>query len=153
MRKKALWPYGLLVTTFFCNLTSQLSASTFLLHSIPVEAVQPIDKEKRDFGLLEVKGGYFFFSEHKLREIYNKGGEDIQLSFSYAFLRKLQLYGSVEYLERHGRSLNSHQRTRIREIPISLGLKAVFPIHSKIDYYFTLGPRYFFVHIKNKSSL
>ena len=45
-----------------------------------------------------------------------------------------------------------HQSTSIWEIPLSLGLKPVVTIASGIQYYFTLGPRYFFVHQHNNSS-
>jgi hypothetical protein len=102
--------------------------------------------------VLEVKGGYFFFSDAKMRKIYNKGGLDLQISGSYPIWRWLQIYGSVEYLERHGRSLHGHQKTSIWEIPVSLGLKPVITICPKVQYYFTLGPRYFFVHQHNDSS-
>jgi Outer membrane protein beta-barrel domain len=101
---------------------------------------------------IEVKGGYFIFSDHTMRKVYDQGGEDIQLCFSYPIWKIWNIYGSIEYLERYGRSLNDHQRTRIQELPLTLGLKPVFPISSAVDYYFTLGPRYTFVWVKNHSS-
>lgn len=71
--------------------------------------------------VLEVKGGYFFFSDAKMRKIYDRGGLDLQLSGSYPLRRWVQIYGSVEYLERHGKSLEGDQKARIWEIPLSLG--------------------------------
>ncbi len=102
--------------------------------------------------LLEAKVGYFFFSNAKMRKIYNKGGWDVQLCGSYPIWKWLQLYGSVEFLERHGRSLQSHQKTSIWEVPLSLGLKSVIRIIPKIHYYVTIGPRFGFVHQQNRSS-
>ena len=100
---------------------------------------------------IEFKTGYFFFSESKMRKVYNKGGLDLQIAGSYPVWRWLQIYGSVEYIERHGQSLNDHQKTRIWEYPISLGLKSVAKICEKTQYYFTIAPRYFFVHVHNNS--
>ncbi len=121
------------------NASQEVSAPT------PAEAnkIQP---------LLEVKGGYFFFSDAKMRKVYDQGGLDVQISGSYPVWKWLQVYGSVEYLQRHGRSLNGHQKTSIWEVPLSLGLKPVIEICEKINYYVTLGPRYFFVHQHNHSS-
>jgi hypothetical protein len=102
--------------------------------------------------MLEVKAGYFFFADHKMRKIYDHGGADVQFNGSFPLYKWLQIYGSVEYLTIHGRSLNADQKTSIWEVPLSLGLKPVISICSKVQYYFTLGPRYFFVHQHNSSS-
>ena len=87
-----------------------------------------------------------------MREIFKQGGLDVQLSLSYPIWKWLQIYGSVEYLSRSGRSLNGSQLTSIWEIPLSLGLKPVVRICKEAAWYVTLGPRYFFVHQHNRSS-
>ena len=102
--------------------------------------------------VVEAKVGYFFFSDPKMRKIYTSGGIDLQLSGSFTVWEWLQIYGSVEYLSKQGRSLNSHQKTTIWEVPLSLGLKPVFKVSSIIDYYFAIGPRYFFVRQHNHSN-
>ncbi len=102
--------------------------------------------------LLEVKAGYFFFTQQDMRRVYNQGGIDLQLCGSYPVYKLLHVYGSVEYLERSGKSIGGHQKTSIWEIPISAGLRPVFPIGDHVEYYLTLGPRYFFVHAHNRSS-
>jgi hypothetical protein len=84
-----------------------------------------------------------------MRSIYDKGGIDLQISGSYPIWRWIQIYGSVEYLERHGRSLKGHQKTSIWEVPLSLGAKLVAQIDPWAHYYLTIGPRYFFVHGHN----
>lgn len=101
--------------------------------------------------LLEVKAGYFFFTDSTMREIYNQGGLDLQLSGSYPVWRWLEIYASVEYLNRSGRSLNGCQKTSIWEIPVNLGLKPIITICPGIEYYLALGPRYFYVHQHNDS--
>lgn len=102
--------------------------------------------------IVEIKLGYFFFSDDKMRKIYDDGGFDVQLSGSYPVWEWLNIYGSVEYLEKHGKSLNAHQKTSIWEVPLSLGLKPTFEILPDIQYYFTLGPRYIFLHAHNDSN-
>jgi hypothetical protein len=118
----------------------------------------PSDQEKQEPSyskvqpMIEFKAGYFFFAESKMRKIYDDGGFDVQISASYPVWRWLQIYGSVEYLQCRGESLNAHQKTKIWELPVSVGLRPVFKIYSKAQYYFTLGPRYFYVHQHNHSS-
>lgn len=102
--------------------------------------------------LIEIAAGYFFFSDPKMRKIYKKGGFDLQMRGSYPVWRWLQIYSSIEYLKVNGKSLGAYQKTRLEKIPVSLGLKAVANLSSKIQYYFTLGPRYFFVNQHNYSS-
>lgn len=101
--------------------------------------------------LVEVRGGYFNFSNEKLRKIYKNGGLDLQLSGSFPICPYLDIYGSVEYAERSGYSLGAHERTRIQLLPISLGIKPVLPIWCGLDLYANVGPRYFFVNQKNYS--
>lgn len=102
--------------------------------------------------LVEAKVGYFFFSDSTMSKIYNSGGLDLQLSGSYPMWEWLHLYGSLEYLEKKGKSLNSYQNTSIWEIPISIGIKPTIAISSHGSYYFSVGPRYFYVHQHNQSS-
>jgi hypothetical protein len=101
---------------------------------------------------VEIKGGYFFFSDSKMRKIYNSFGIGVQVSGSYPIWRCLQIYGSVGYIEKTGRSLNGQQKTRIWQIPLSLGLMPIIQISQNVQYYFSLGPRYFFVIQHNHSN-
>lgn len=101
---------------------------------------------------VEGKAGYFFFTNSIMKDIYTKGGLDVQIAGSYPICKGLSLYGSVEYLERSGKSLNDHQDTKIWLIPANLGLRPVFTLCKQVQYYFTFGPRYFYVHQHNESS-
>ena len=102
--------------------------------------------------LLEAKAGYFFFTDSAMSAVYNEGGLDVQISGSVPFYKILNAYLSVEYLQRSGHSTGAHQKTTLWEIPVSLGLKPAFPLTDWLQYYFTVGPRYFFVHAHNHSS-
>lgn len=107
--------------------------------------------------LFEIKTGYFFFSNSKMRKVYNKDGLDIQLCTSYPLCEltsrwTLNAYGAVEYFHRSGKSINGHQKTSLWSVPINLGLKPVYAINPNIQYYFAIGPRYFNIHQHNCSS-
>jgi hypothetical protein len=118
----------------------------------PTTSSSTRSSKRNDYrSLLEFKAGYFFFGDSKMREIYDQGGLDLQLCASVPVWRWLQVYASVEYLEKHGRSLKGHEKTRIWEIPLSLGLEAVARFCNSFQYYFTIGPRYFFVHQHTRS--
>lgn len=102
--------------------------------------------------LIEIKTGYFIFASSTMRKIYDNGGIDVQLCGSYPLWKWLQIYGSIEFLERHGTSINDGQKTNIWEIPVSVGLKPVIRLCHNIHYYVALGPRYFYLHAHNQSS-
>lgn len=102
--------------------------------------------------LIELKAGYFFFTDSKMQHVYDHGGYDVQISGSYPIYCFLHLYGSVEYLEKSGQSSGGHQRTFLWEIPLSLGLRSIFSINDNLSYYLTIGPRYFFVRVHNHST-
>lgn len=101
---------------------------------------------------IELHMGYFFFTDSTLRDVYDKGGLDLQLAGSYPVWKGLQVYGSVGYTEKSGRSLNDYQKTSIYQIPVQVGLRPVFTLCKELQYYFTFGPRYFFIHQHNESS-
>lgn len=107
--------------------------------------------------LVEVKTGYFFFSDSKMRKIYDRGGWDVQLCASYPIWSltgpwSLHAYGAVEYFQRSGKSMHGHQKTSLWSIPVNIGLKPVYTIDADRHYYFSIGPRYFYLHQHNDSS-
>lgn len=107
--------------------------------------------------LLEVKTGYFFFSNLHMRKIYDKDGWDIQLCATYPLWNlncrwTLNAYGAVEYFYKSGQSINGHQKTSLWSVPINIGLKPSYAINANMDYYFAIGPRYFTIHQHNRSS-
>lgn len=105
---------------------------------------------KHTYSEIGARFGYFFFSSTKMRQVYDRGGLNVQFSFVHRLFDQLRLYSSCDYLQRSGHSLGGHQPTSIWEIPLSLGLQPFFP-SEKFSYYFTLGPRYVFAHVKNQS--
>ncbi len=112
-----------------------------LLFTTAYGAIEPI---------LEVKGGYFMFTNEKMRKVYG-GGYDLQLSGTAPIWNWVQLYVSAEYLQASGHSLGFNQRTSLWQLPINVGLRGSVKLSSQILYYATLGPRYFFLHAENHS--
>lgn len=128
---------------------SFLCLSTFILL---FSASQAVEKTSLPYPYIETKVGYFFFSSSTMRQVYSDGGVDVQVCAAYPLMRRLRVYGSVEYLKKSGHSLNGGQRTSIWEIPLSLGLQPVFQVHSHpIFYYISFGPRYIFSQVRNDS--
>ena len=144
---KTIW--SAIYILFVALSTSVFADKQLLEDKRPLE--EPVVVENKIRPLFEVKAGYFFFSDATMSKVYDQGGLDVQLSGSYPVWRWLQIYGSAEYQTRSGHSLGDHQRTRIWEVPLSLGLKPVFMICKTVHYYITIGPRYSFVHQHNSS--
>lgn len=124
----------------------------------PVEEVAPVElpceeeceikcDDYGSFFLTEFKMGYFRFGDKKLRKMYNEGLLDLQLTSSINFWKRLYAYVGVEYIESRGRlHHNHHKKIRIHSVPLSLGVQYMKPITFDLNYYLTLGPRYFIVH-------
>lgn len=106
--------------------------------------------------MVEAKGGYFFFANSKMREVYDNGGWDIQLSSSIPFWRSskrfnLNAYASVEFLRCSGHSTQENYKTYVWELPVNIGIKPTVLLSKWVQYYFALGPRYFFIRQHNSS--
>lgn len=104
----------------------------------------------QDF-LIEGKLAYFRPNAKALRAIYSQNWMNSQFEITTPLWRCLNLYGSVNYLSTSGHSTEDNKST-VRIVPISLGLKYRQPIKEKgkkMDLYFAGGMRYFFVKIKN----
>lgn len=100
----------------------------------------------------ELKAEYFVFQNEKMRKIYGKGALEVEASSTYSLSDTFQIYGSVGYLETKGKSINFDQKTTFWKVPVDLGLRAIFNLGCSLDWYLTVGPRYFYAHQKNKSS-
>lgn len=103
---------------------------------------------------IDVKMGYFFFSDSKMRRVYDKGGFDIQVSSTTEDLcDNLRIYGAIEYFQKSGRSIHSRQKTFFNAIPLSFGLQKSFELSEiPASLYLTVGPKYFFTWAQNNSS-
>lgn len=141
--------------TFFLSLLA-ISFTISATQGFCSELAQEITPCCSSQPLFAFKTGYFFFSNTKMRKVYDRGGLDIQLCASYPLLNLtsrwiLNGYGALEYFHRWGKSINGHQKTSLWSVPINIGLKSVCAIDANMQYYFTIGPRYLYIHQHNHS--
>ena len=143
---KTLLGFALLATTLYADSTEPSVPPA----DAPMEEQPPVDQlivdEFGSFVLAEFKMGYFRFGDKKLRHRYEDGLLDLQLTSSFCFWKPLYIYAGIEFIGDNGRIPKSHTKTKIRIVPISLGVQYIQPITEDLKYYLTLGPRYFFVH-------
>ena len=100
---------------------------------------------------LGFRSAYFTFTDSNLRDVYDRGGIDFQICMAYPLWNWLQIYSSIEYSHKSGKSLNFDQSTRIKEFPASIGLQGYFDLYSCVKYYVTIGPKYFWINVHNES--
>jgi len=100
---------------------------------------------------LEIKPSYFFFTASPLKDIYHRGGFEVQGSVSAPVCNHLDLYGSIGYRKASGYALNTCEKTTISVMPIDFGIKPVFNVCERLYYFFAVGPRYFYLHQRNCS--
>lgn len=96
--------------------------------------------------LLELKAGYYGFSDTHLREIYGKGALDIGGSFAFPIWGPFNCYGSAEWIYKKSKIRTRPERIEISIVPICLGIQYEYRISSSIDWYLSLGPTFFFYH-------
>lgn len=100
---------------------------------------------------LEIKPSYFYFSSDPIKQIYSKGGFEIQGSASIPIGKHLDLYGSLGYRKANGHALNTGEKTKLMVIPIDFGLRPIFKLSDQIAYFLSFGPRFFYLHQHNYS--
>jgi hypothetical protein len=101
--------------------------------------------------LLEAKGACFYPTNHTIRKIYGVGGE-YGLEGSVSFSRNFYAWASGDVLYQHGHSLGSDQSTYLTLVPIAAGIKYLYPLHCKVDFYAGAGPQYSYMNISNHSN-
>jgi len=101
---------------------------------------------------IDVKVGYFFFTDSTMNDVYSNGGIDVQLAGSYPIWRVVSIYGAVEFFEKNGYSMNLNDKAWVYGIPLSLGVKVDFDLKTNISVYGAFGPRYSFIQSRANSS-
>lgn len=109
--------------------------------------------------LTEGKISSFHPWSDELREIYGDTWPNYQLELNYPLWRCFYGWGSISYIQKHGRSLCIRQPTEIRIAPGTLGIKIfsssfnLLPTwNDQLDFYLSVGARYFSLEIKNDSN-
>lgn len=97
------------------------------------------------------KVAYFRPESSRVRRIYSDGWADYQVEYSKRVCRNWLLWTGVSGFCKHGHSIGLHDDTRIRLIPISLGVKYLYNIAPCVDVYAGGAVCYSFLRIKDDS--
>ncbi|MGD2169206.1 MAG: hypothetical protein PVI40_03070 [Chlamydiota bacterium] len=115
--------------------------------------IQKTNKNKQcnRIGYIEILPGYFYPTDRRIRETYQTGGFNGQVELGFFPMKYLVLWTKGGAYWRDG-------LTRAQETPTSLligslafGAKGVYPIIDYLHIYAGIGPRVFFLRIKNNS--
>ena len=102
---------------------------------------------------------YYRPTSSTLRDIYGQawcGGKLVgegSLSETKWYLQRIYLFGEVGYLANDGETLVGGYSTKIRIVPLTIGVKWMQPINEAFYAYLGAGPRYFFMRIKDSLSV
>lgn len=95
--------------------------------------------------ILEIKAAYFLPTDAAFKDIYPKGGGlygielTMQLSKQLASDSNWRIFGSFDYFQKTGKSIGLGDSTKIKLIPLAVGLKYFIPCTDFIDFYAGLG--------------
>lgn len=107
---------------------------------------------------LEVRGAYYQPTSKQLRKVYSSCLLDYQVTAAKRIHRYCEIWGELDWTIKEG-SAHRHDdegfygfkdRTRISILPVSLGLKLVYPISNCVDIYAGAGISYSFLRLRNR---
>ncbi|MCH9811458.1 hypothetical protein K0U07_01695 [bacterium] len=88
---------------------------------------------------LQVRGGYFFPQEERLRDIYHGGGWEPEIEARFCFYEKFDAWVNFNAFWRSGRS-SLGRPTFIQIYPLSIGVNYNIEIIDHFDFYLGVGP-------------
>lgn len=104
---------------------------------------------------LEVRGAYYYVRNKTIRRAYSSHWIDYEVEAAKRIHDFVEVWGGVSWANKGGNIRQRHEgylfkdRTRIYVLPVSLGLKAIYPILPCVDVYVGGGVCYSFLRIKN----
>ncbi|HLF66892.1 MAG TPA: outer membrane beta-barrel protein [Gammaproteobacteria bacterium] len=104
--------------------------------------------------IVEFKGAYFWPTDCTFKKIYHKGGAlyGPELTVQLFDDKNWYAFASVDYFQKKGHSIGLCEPTKVRLIPVALGLKYFVPVcDDRIDLYAGLGLEWVNVRTKNCS--
>lgn len=111
--------------------------------------------------MVEFRTSYFRPSSSEIRDLFHDGRVNYQLTGTcpiyggpMLLARGINLWGAVDYLSVNGRSLGLAEKTTLRMVPLTLGIKYFSPsigAQCPIHFYAAGGMKYYFVHSHNSS--
>lgn len=111
------------------------------------------DCDERDtFWKLTVRGAYYHPSSRPIKKIFSSGWIDYQIESSFQVIDFVEVWGGVAWsLKQHGHFSSSYEgfkiKTKMYVLPLSLGVKFIYPILPCVDFYLGAGGCYSFLKI------
>ncbi len=107
-------------------------------------------KKRTHHVYLEEKASYFSPISHKVRDIYAKGMGMYGFELSFPIWNFIYGWTSGSYLSKVGHSIGDHSRTRVKLIPLGIGLKFMYTVDC-IDFYAGVGGLGTYFHTNDQS--
>ena len=131
---------------------------TFFLLPLSLLATDCIpDCEVETDWTLEVRGAYYYLPNKTLKGVYTSDWIDYQVEAAKRVHPFIEVWGSVDWAQKHGHTRREYgsynhafkDSTKIFVLPVSLGLKVIYPLFPYVDVYVGGGICYSFLKIKN----
>lgn len=100
---------------------------------------------------IEVKPGYYYFTDSSMREFFNKGGFTIRGETGYRFWKPFTVWLDAGYFEKKGHALGRDDHTKIMLGTFTIGLKTIFDLADWLSFYAGAGPRLFLLKMHNET--
>lgn len=137
------------------NLVFSIAAFVFMIGSLSANCLPDFCTNISSFCTnVSVVGrvAYFYPVSKKVRDIYDNGWADYQVEISKEFYPCIQGWIGVSGFSKQGHSIGFGNRTRLQLIPLSFGLKYVYPLMCNLEGYAGLGACYSFLKIRDHSN-
>lgn len=106
--------------------------------------------------ILEFKAAYFLPTDSVFKHIYHNGSALWGPELTVQLCENKNWYGfaSIDYFQKHGRSLGLCDATKVSLLPLGVGLKYFVPVWcDRADFYLGLGFQPVYVRTKNCAEL
>lgn len=111
--------------------------------------------------IVELRMSYFYPSSSSFRKIFNHAKVNYELTSTIplhlercAWTQQMNLWTAIDYFSCRGESTVLHDKSHMRIIPITIGLKYFYPLPCQqmpLNFYLAGGMKYYFVHTHNHS--
>jgi hypothetical protein len=88
---------------------------------------------------VQIRGGAFVPTDKTLRQIYRRGGFELEGEGNISLSEHSTAFFNVNYFSRQGKSLGLQSTTIINLCPLSIGAKYNMPVAGNVDAYVGLG--------------
>ena len=157
MRKRywKLWCLGIAFMSCGGVMALQANESTIIAACPAVEECPKPEPSKcccydNNRPILEFRASYFFPFSKIVRDLVHSGGANIALEATIPVWRKLNVWTGIDYFSRSGRMTDIDASVHLTIVPVTVGLKYIYPLRQYYGIYGGAGVRYYFVEMVNR---